>query len=1240
MNKGWKIAGITALSILGILYFAFLFILPNVIDINQYVPVLQEIAKEQLNLNVEIKNPKIITTPILEAGIKTDDIKITLSDGSPVLESDGLKAKVFLPSALVLSVKVSCLELHNPKITLDTNPQATQYKLVQEIETMLDRLNTQKNEQIEEEENGWFNPEWIRVKVPNAVASNYKITVNDLKSKHNLTLKGDELRLGYINGKRAKLKTYAYLMSDNKENITANLNINTFWQKHEKEQLDPDDDKAQKIELPFVNIVKIYQHYDLQAHINSKIKIRQNKHGKIKANGSFDIDNFTLKLANYQLPKCYFHSKMRGTTADIDTNFYVTPDEKASILGKIDYNKPSIDLAINSDKIHFNNLILFSKAILDSFGIRNDFNNLRGQGFIEANTNIKTNFKKLKSDGKIIIRDGALINNKISLLITNTNADLNFDNNIFQIKNTRSLIGGKEVKVNGTIDNDSDTNITANTQNMPIVGLYNAFAPSDLKKNIKMNSGNISLNAKINGKLRTSLSSLKFDLNNLGIATRDNSVNINNGNLNITAEYDSSKGTFDGKLKNKNFILLLPQTKSVIKDNDTEITINSSSNFKYNNLVLPTTKLTINNNSYIDIWGNVGGDKHKKTPVIDFNGNGKLSASDLRKFGGDAALPYIDAKGNLPVKFCLKGGGKRHDFVGQILSNSGNYITPVHFRNLLGKQCLAQAKITYKGDRLNIKDTGLFITHAPFTSDLNANMSGAEPVIKTHGTLAKLDTIEPRINMLKLEIPNPLNGTIYALKRSRFTLNGDILTIGKLEKPFIHGGVNVENLNIPSLLTKIGNTGIQFNGYSMKLFADNIDLNGSDMKIEAHSNFEFSPVTKLFKLDINSNNFDLDKVMKVSEAAAKNLPQVPASASKPSAKEEIIPLDVSGRFLFRHIKTGNINLTNTRGRLALNRNILSLRPMMTNCFKGVVRGKIDTNIVTGAISMDLKGHNIDVEQALADAANTKDAISGTASFDMKSEMKGSSYEEQMKSLKGGVNFRINNGGYGPIGKIENLILAENIRNSQFFQTALGGIINNIATIDTAHFTELKGCIKFKDGKAIITPITSQGNVMCLHIAGEYDLLKNEADMKVRGRLGSFLSNMLGPIAALNPVNLVKATPGINVVMAKAFSLFTVAVTPEEMKAIPDFAKGQPDLTATKFQIVLRGDASKPLSMIKSFKWLATQADINNAQNFTENLPEEYLLADPTTPEAQAAAAAKAKEDAKIINRVKRKFKKG
>lgn len=1221
MSKKLKVL-YSVLGVLGILYLSFLFILPNVIDLNKYVPVLQEIVKEQTNLNLDIKNPKIVATPILELGVKTDNLKITLPDGSPVLDTDKFKVKLFLPSAAFLTVRVSCLEFHNPKVVLDTNKDATQYLLMQEIENMLDRLNSQPKD---ETENGWFNPEWIKIKIPNAKFTNYNIAVNDKKSNHSLTLKGDKLRLGYFNGRKVKLKTYAYLMSDDKTNITANLNISTFLPKGQKEVLDPEDDKAQKIEIPFVNIVQIYQNYDLKAHINSKLKIRQKLNKKITAKGSFDVDNFTLRLAKYQLPDCYFHSKMHGTIADIDTSFYVTPEEKATITGRIDYGKPAINLNFGGNKIYFNDLIVFSKAVLDSFGIRNDFANLKGNGYIQANTRIKTNFKKLKSEGKIVIRDGALINNKIGLLITGTNSDLVFDNNIFNINNTRIFVGGKPLTIDGSIDNNTITDLKVKTKNLPVVGLYNAFAPSDIKKSIKLTSGDVSLDVSINGKLRKSLSSVKFNLANLGVVTSDNSVNIKNGSLNLTLLYDLKEKLLKGNITNNNFEFTLPALNSVIKDSVLSV------DFDNNNIKINPTNILVNNNSSIKISGGIS--DYQKAPLINIIGNGNLVCADLRKFSGGGA-PYIDARGTLPLKFKLTGNDKKQFFVGQLLSNINNYITPVHFRELAGKQCISQVKIHYKGDRLNIIDTGLFISKSTFGDDFSLNMSGAEPVIKSHGTLAKLDTIEPRFNLFKLDIKRGLEGTIYAFNRSRFNLNGNVLVIGKTAKPFVHGGINVENLNIPSLLTSIQKAGVDFNGYSMRLFADNINLNGSDLTAEIHSNYEFSPVTKLFRLDVTSNNFDLDRVMKVSDAAAKTLPKQ-ASSGKASSKEAVIPLEVTGRFLMRNIKTGNIRLTNTRGRIALAHNVLTIHPMMTNCFKGVVRGRISTNIVNGNIDMDLRGHNLDTAQALLDAANTKDAISGMVDFSMKAGLKGSTYEEQMKSLKGGVDFRINNGSYGPIGKLENLIIAENIRNSQFFQTAIGGIISNLTTIDSAHFSELSGRISFKNGKALINSITSQGNVMCLHIAGVYDLLRNEADMKVRGRMGSFLSDLLGPIAMLNPVNLVKATPGINIVMAKAFTLFTVSVTPEEMKAIPDFAKtSTSDLAATKFQIILQGDAAKPLAMVKSFKWLATQADIDKAQNFTDNMPEEYLLADPTTPEAQA----KAIEDAKLINKLKRKLK--
>jgi hypothetical protein len=1227
MKNFLKYTGFLLLGVVALAYIAFLFVLPNVVKLDGYIPMIKEIVKEQSNMDIEIKNQIISTTPILEAGVKIDDVSLNLSDGSNLLTTGNIKTKISIPALLCLTVRVSCLDIENPKINLDTNKQCTQYKVVEEIEKI---LNQKKDEPEVEEEESWFNPEWIKIYVPHVKITNYNMSVNDLKSNHKLVLKGDKLCLGYFNGKRAKVKTYAYLMSDDKTNVTANIKWNFFLPEVKKEELDTEDDKAEKIEIPFVNPIEIYQRYDLQTHINSKLKVSQSRDNTIKMSGFFDVDGLTLKLANYQLPKCFFHSKMSGTTVDLHTNFYVTPEEHACIVGKINYKAPSMDLALSGTKIHFNNLIIFTKAILDSCQVKNDFSNLKGQGYILANAKIKTNFKKLKSSGSIIIRDGSVINNTIGLLITGTNADLIFDENELNIKNTRTLIGGKPLTISGKIDSKSGTLLNVKTQSMPIVALYKAFAPSDIKKQINMTSGNISIDANVVGKLQKALSSLNFDLANLGLSTSDNSVKIKNGNLNLKLKCGGEEGLLDGTITNNGFVLNLPDTKSNISDKNIVVKFNNS------NITLNPTVLGINANSKINIKGSIA--EYMSSPKINISGDGSLYAVDLRKFLGSDITPYVDAKGILPMRFIVEGTDKRQNIVLQVLSNPKNYITPVHFKNVSGRQCVTQFIMHYKGDRFNIKDTGIFTTVNPFSANLESNMSGATPVVKLHGTVAKLNTQAPTINLFKVEIPTSLEGSVYALKRSSFNLDGDLKVYGRLAKPIMKGEFDVTNLKIPSLLVTIDKIGAKFKSHKLQLFGENILLNGSDINFSVGTGLDVQPVTTLRHLKVRSKNFNVDKVMKVSELAEKTLPKSQTSSSSAQSSSANIPLILQGgRFNFAKIQSGDIVLTNTKGGLSMSDNILYIKPLSTNVFNGKAGGDISMNLITGGMNMNLKGSDINVEKMLKESANMSDAISGTANFTMKASLCGSTYEEQMKSLKGFVHFKIKDGTLGPCGKLENMILAENIRQSKFFETTLGGIVSGLATIDTAHFQEMIGKISFKNGKAIISPITSKGNVMCIHIAGSFDLLKNEADMKVRGRLASMISNMLGPIAALNPVNLLKATPGINVAMAKAFSIFTVSITPEEMKAIPDFSKSQDDLSSTKFQIVLQGDANKPLSMIKSFKWLAVQSDIESAQNFADNMPEEYLLADPTTPEAQAAALEKAKEEAKPINKIKRKL---
>ena len=118
--------------------------------------------------------------------------------------------------------------------------------------------------------------------------------------------------------------------------------------------------------------------------------------------------------------------------------------------------------------------------------------------------------------------------------------------------------------------------------------------------------------------------------------------------------------------------------------------------------------------------------------------------------------------------------------------------------------------------------------------------------------------------------------------------------------------------------------------------------------------------------------------------------------------------------------------------------------------------------ISSLLNIAVKGERVDVAKALLDAAGMKNMLFGTAEFDTDISLKGSTYEEQMKSLKGNVNFLIRDGQFGPFGKLENLILAENIRESAFFQSFIGNMLSGLLTIDTTHFSELKGALSFEE----------------------------------------------------------------------------------------------------------------------------------------------------------------------------------
>ena len=380
MKNFFKITGIFTLSVLFVLYFAFLFVLPKQIDLNKYKPDLQKLVKENTDLTVDFDNVKVITSPLLEAGVKVKNIKVKLPDESVLFSADSFKGKVFLPELLWLTVRVSCAEVEKPNLNVEII-NSNKYKVAKVYEDLVNKKREQRRlnppEALSEQENQIpFDISSIKLIIPALTLNNYNVTVDDVKASHKLTLKGDDIKLGYYNGEKAALKTNSKLLSDDQTNITADLDIKTFLPKFKLQQQDDDDDTV--FELPFVNPVTEFRNYDLKSNISSKIKIKKSKKsGKIWAKGFVNIDDTNVKLSGLQLPDSYFRLNANGHVATLDTNLYVTDKENLKFLGNFGFgHSPYVDCTLKSTKVHFVNLLIFAREYLDTLHIKNDIDNM------------------------------------------------------------------------------------------------------------------------------------------------------------------------------------------------------------------------------------------------------------------------------------------------------------------------------------------------------------------------------------------------------------------------------------------------------------------------------------------------------------------------------------------------------------------------------------------------------------------------------------------------------------------------------------------------------------------------------------------------------------------------------------------------------------------------------------------------------------------------------------------------
>ncbi len=259
-----------------------------------------------------------------------------------------------------------------------------------------------------------------------------------------------------------------------------------------------------------------------------------------------------------------------------------------------------------------------------------------------------------------------------------------------------------------------------------------------------------------------------------------------------------------------------------------------------------------------------------------------------------------------------------------------------------------------------------------------------------------------------------------------------------------------------------------------------------------------------------------------------------------------------------------------------------LNNLKGTAFDGKIWGNIIYNMSDLNTSVDFHGSDMNAEKAVAGAVGISNALTGTLGFDTKLSLKVVDYEDMMRSMKGNLTFKITDGSFGNIGRLENLFGASNIVSNVLLKTTVATLSNLSAVKNAAKYDYITGDMTFSNGWANLTSIKSSGQTLAYYVYGKLNLINMSTNVTVLGRLDQPVVALLGPLGELSADKLLSAIPIFGPMTASIVNVFTTDPRGERISEIPALSSGSKSYK--DFKVIFNGGLESSSSM-KSFKWL-------------------------------------------------------
>ena len=1151
------------LFLIFILYAAFLFILPNALNLNSYKKDVQKIIFDSSKMIFDADDMQIVTTPDLKAGVKISGLKILYPDNKEIFLSKSTEVKISLLPLLFKTLRISDITVDSPQLKL-IYLKNCQLDLVDYLnKNLLSLADTQTASQEL--------PLKISKNLPVVSVKNYDISLLDEKTGNKISASGSNFVLDKaIINKHLRITADGKFLVNNSDNVNYDVKLFTFFP-----LISSNSASNVNSEMPKIDFINEIVKYNPKADIKADVKIKKHD-GHADINGFANIDKLSLKLEEEKLPDSYAHFRFNGHSTELDSNLYISDKEKAAVLLNIKHgNNLKLNLNVKTDKITFVSVQKFVAALLNSLNIKNDVSSLVLTGYANADFTLKTDLKRFESSGFFKLSECSVSHKTIPLKMNNVTADLDFSNNALNIKNTGANINGSQISAAGKIDSKSYADISVQSENINLTPLYKAFVPDEVKRAYLLKNGFLNVDVIVKGKL----SEIQPDLN---IILSDFLLGISGTPAKLSL------------------------AKAQLKMNPKDVEIVPFALFL--------------NSSKIDIKGYVKDYLNK--PDVKVTAAGSLNAVELKNMLPAEFKDFVDAKGYVPLKAVVKGNDKKLEINTQALSDADRHFSPVIIKKMLNQTGLINVSMLYSNDRLNIEDMSLYQTAKKSLGDDFVKMKkGAQKIGGLAGVINNLSSSEPDLKV-NFSMPEALFLSNSAMPDALLKLRADVAVGGTLNSPMMKGFVSLNDIKLPDMLTSVRTADIELNNESINIKVQDLNINGSSMNLDMDASSEFSPVFLIKNMTLSSQLIDADKLFEAVEKMNKSMPQS-APVSHTGVASPVVPAKIlKGSAMIQKFKmkgTGtDVKASDISGNFNLSKDLLKINNLKASVYNGIVCGNVDYNLASTALKAKINGKNIDANPAVTAFTGIKDQIMGKVNFDADLKLKGADYEQQMKTLNGKVNFSLADGQMGSLGRFETFLKADNLISQTFVASKIGSLVSTVAPYNTGKFSYLNGDLDIHNGTAFLSPIKMSGPHMSLFITGNLNLLSMVSNLTLLGNLSPEIISALGPVADLSVERFAAYIPKFGTAIASAMNKYNSAANKADLDKIPALTPGKENTKA--FKVVLRGNLNNPPSTVKQFKWLNTPEKIQEEQ---ESLLEEIK---PKLPANKEELKQQVKED--------------